>query len=295
VDRDLERRALQFYAQKIREGSDELYYHYRFYETHFMLRDLDDEDELLRIATLRIFKSDPYAYAGTFPFSVDLLNETEIEEIAASITFGGDEGAATLLRGQLWADAAGHGDDRAAFAERAVAELEAVPDDLRSHDYWGKLASCYRKLDYEKFKSVVPTWLASQKPERLPFDLINALVEAGRKEDWPTYDEWRGRWDTLPQNASFCDCYFNQLATLDGLRALHDGDVAKAGARLEASTRVRGCPHLNSGGPSLKLVSALADRGRLAAESEAYLDFCDRMAGEREETAELRARLRGTD
>jgi hypothetical protein len=138
VDRDLERRALQFYAQKIRDGSDELYYHYRFYETHFMLRDLDDEDELLRIATLRIFKSDPYAYAGTFPFSVDLLNETEIEEIAASITFGGDEGAATLLRGQLWADAAGHGDDRAAFAERAVAELEAVPDDLRSHDYWGK-------------------------------------------------------------------------------------------------------------------------------------------------------------
>jgi hypothetical protein len=45
----------------------------------------------------------------------------------------------------------------------------------------------------------------------------------------------------------------------------------------------------------LKLVSALADRGRLAAESEAYLDFCDQMAGEREETAELRARLRGTD
>ncbi len=293
MDSALERRALEFYAKKIREGSDELYYHYRFYEKHFMLRDLEDEDELLRIAILRIFKSDPYAYAGTFPFSVDLLNETEIEEIAASITFGGDEGAARLLRGHLWADAAGHGEGREAFAERAVAELEAVPDQLRSHEYWEKLARCYRKLDYEKFKSVVPTLLSAQQPERLPYDLINALVTAGGKQDWPTYDEWRARWNTLPQNANFCDCYFNDLATLDGLRALHDGAVAKAVDCMEASTRVRGCPHLNSGGAELKLVEALLDRKELTSECEAYLDFCDRMA-KTEKTSELRARLRGT-
>jgi hypothetical protein len=293
VDKDLERRALEFYAEQVRNGSEELYYHYRVYEKYFMLPKPADGSELLRRATLKIFTSDPFAYAGTFPFVIDRLEESDLEQIAEAITFGGDEAAARLLRGQMWADAAGHGDDRTAFAERAVAELEAVPEELRSHDYWEKLARCYRKVDYEKFKTVVPRVLASQKPERQAYDLINALVTAGHRNDWTTYDEWRARWDTLPQNANFCDCYFNDLATLDGLRALHDADVARAAECLEASTRVRGCPHLNSGGAELKLVEALIDRKDLAAECEAYLDFCDRMAGEREKTAELRARLPG--
>ncbi|MEX0783838.1 MAG: hypothetical protein WD557_14440 [Dehalococcoidia bacterium] len=297
MDKDLERRALEFYAEQVRNGSDELYYHYRLYEKYFMLAKPEDGDELLRRATMKIFTSDPFAYAGTFPFVIDHLDESDLEEIAQAITFGGDEGAAQLLRGHLWADAAGHGDHRAAFAERAVAELEAVPEELRSHEFWEKLARCYRKVDYEKFKSVIPTLFASGPAEWRASEIVGALEHAGGREDWPTYDEWRTEWDALPQNAHLCDCHLNTLATFDGLRALHRGDVSTAVERLTAATQVRGCAHLNTGAAELKLVEALLDHPELTSQCEAYLDFCDRMSDSEnaaEKTAELRTRLRGS-
>ncbi len=283
-------KALEYYADQVRKDSPDLYFYYRFYEFNFQICHIPDHAELVRKAIIRILKSDPYAYGSTIPLEMEVLTESDLEEIAPAITFGGDENAARFLRGKLWTDAAVGQEDKGKFADRALKELEAIPPDLRDHEFWYSLTECYRAVDYERYKASVPKLLESGEPAWRAFDLIHALREAAIHRDWSNYDSWRKEWDALPVNAHFCDCYFNGLYNYDGLRALETGNTDLIPDLLRKAMEVRGCAHLNSGGANLRLVEALIPLGLFPKECAAYLDASEQF-GKNPKTEELRARL----
>jgi hypothetical protein len=142
------------------------------------------------------------------------------------------------------------------------------------------------------FARTLPKALASREPEWRGRDLLHGLEEAIKHEDWDAYAEWRELWAALPQNAHLCECYVNHLFTYDGLVALHHNQLTTIPTLLRQALEVRGCPHLNSGGPDMDLVEALVDRGVLLDHAAAYVDSSARLFGENSSLPRVRERLR---
>ncbi len=129
-------------------------------------------------------------------------------------------------------------------------------------------------IDYDAYKQLVPSLLASREAEWRGYDLMNAFEASVERGDWDTYETWRPQWDQLPKNAHICECNFNKLHTFDGLLSLEREDIASIPGHLQKAADLRGCPHLNSGAARMNLVEHLIDRHLFLKESLAYVDAC---------------------
>lgn len=285
--------AWAFYAAQVRRDPTNVYFCSRLLEHGHRFGGTSDGEALIRAAALTVYKADPFAYVTSMTGLTWDLSDDDLNEISDGLDRAGDEDTTNFLRGKLWSDVVRGRKDAAPVARRALDYLERVSGDAagREPDYWPAIAECYRVLDYTMYVRVLPKALESREPEWRAYDLLHGMEEAIKHEDWVTYAQWRERWESLPSNAHFCECSVNRAFTYDGVVALHRGNLTEIPGLLRRSLEVRGCPHLNSGGPSMKLVNALIDRRILLDDAQAYLDSAVQMFGEHEAVATARGRL----
>jgi hypothetical protein len=262
-------------------------------EQGFSVGDVEDFDELMRLAALTVYKFDPLAYATTFPFATDSFSDADLEDITQAFVVDGDDDATNFLRGKLWADAMMGKEPKDAYARRGYEYLSRVSDAFAAQEpnHLKALAECCLVLDYEGYKRLVRRILDSREPEWRSHELITVLETIGRREDWDSYDSWRGEWDLLPVNAHACECALTNLYTYDGLRELDRGNLDAIPELLRKAIDVRGCPHHNTFGPTTDLAEALLQRRILLAEALAYVDKSQRFSPENERFQTLKLEI----
>ena len=286
-------RAWLKYAEEVRRDPSNLYYCTRLLERGYLPEGATGAAELIRQATLTVYKFDPLAYITTLPHASNSFSDLELEELTAALSIEGDEDGTNFLRGKLWADAAQCKENSEPFARRGYEYLSRVSAAAArgEPEYVQALATCARLIDYETYKGMVRRLLDSREPEWRGHELIKVLETAVQHLDWAAYLTWRAEWDRLPTNAHLCECYFNSLYTFDGLHNLEQRAVASIPQLLFKAVDVRGCPHLNSGSANMMQVEKLIAHQILLAESLAYIEACSMFCSDDERIAPLRKKI----
>lgn len=286
--------AMARYVAALKAGTATPYECLRFLESAFSYRE-DDAEELERRAVLTLVRHDPLLLI-TIPQGgrVDGLTASDVDECVRSWVLE-DEPLAALLEGHLrLAAASRHDPDRAQVA-RALAALERAEPAFRGDLGFLELhTDALERLGDPRYSAAVDQLLDMTPPEWQPHPLHSAMNEAVGRSDWERYDTLRRRWEGLPRNANTCQCATNYVANIDGLRALHRGDEEGAVRFLQTAVSVNGCPHLNTGGASLRLARELLDRNIGVAEVAEHLHAVEQYCVN-DATRDLSARLAGRD
>jgi hypothetical protein len=264
-----------YYATELRRGSEDPYVAYRLYEQHWLI-DGTDAKQVLRRATIKLIETDPWFLATALPYFLEALDISDLRRLTPFVGTGPASKAASYLRAVLWFNArkGPHAPDRAGRAQlrRALEFLKRVPSRQRDLEWHEMVVGCYESLDFGRYKTAFVHLLKVAHPKSCAFPLIRFFGVLAAKKDWATYDKYRPKWDRLPPAHHACECYSNDLHTIDGLRAAAKGDWESIPASLEKAAAVRGCPHLNARGLRLDLVRLLIRRRRSLDACRKYLD-----------------------
>jgi len=261
------------YADRIRRGEADVYAAYRVYERYWEVKG-PDRTQILRRAALLLLEGDPWFLATTIPFFLaEALTAADLARVMPKIGAGAPAGVAGYLRARLLIRGTRrHHRDQAAM-KQALALLAKVPRQHRQVDWLAMRAEAHERLgDWAAYRRAFAPLFAATEAAWRSSPLRTMLRHAGRRADWRTYDRWRREWDRLPVTRHSCGCEINDVATLDGLRAVAAGRWAEIPGHLARAADVTGCAHLNTGGLRLDLVQLLVRRRRNLAECRAYLD-----------------------
>jgi hypothetical protein len=282
------------YAAALRRGSEDPYVAYRIYEQHWMIGGKDAK-QILRRATVRLLETDPWFLATAMPYFLDGLQTSDLHRLTPFVGAGPARKAASYLRAVLWYNArkGPHSPDRAGLVQlrRALEFLDGVPSGQRDHRWHEMVVGCYRALDFRRYKAAFARLHEITEPQDRAFNLIQFLGVIADKKDWVTYDQYRPEWDRLPAAHHACECYLNDLHTLDGLRAAARADWGNIPAALEKAAAVRGCPHLNTNGFKLGLVRLLVRHRKQLGACRTYLNRAAAFRSGDKQLAALRRRL----
>lgn len=267
------------YAAEVRRDPANPYFCFRLLEKAYLFTELPDGKKLIRQAAITVYQLDPLAYVTSYPHANHLLSDADLKKVCDALVIEGDEDATNFLRGKLWADAIPSRPNGIKQAQRGLKYLSKVSEARAGvePDYIAALAACCLLTDYDSYKSVCRALVDSRQPEWRGHELIRILEAAVKHEDWETYSAWRGEWKLLPANAHLCECNLNQLHTYDGLYDLQRGVVNKIPQYLRKAVDVRGCPHLNTGAASMRLIKHLIKRKMFLAEARAYVEACSNL------------------
>jgi hypothetical protein len=289
----LEGEGFAYYVGELRKGTADPYVAYRVYEKSWNVP--PKQRALLRRATIKLIKSDPWFLATAMPHFLDALKTEDLEQLTEFVGAGPAHKAAPMLRAVLWY----HGrrgpfhPDKAGRTQlrRALSFLQQVPTMQRDHSWHEMLVGCYRVLDYTKYKRAFPKLLELTSPNWRAAGLHAFLDVLTSKRDWKAYDTFRPEWDRLPPGHHACECYVNSVYTDDGLRAAAAGQWEAIPEALTKAASVRGCPHLNSGGVRLDLVRLLLTKKKQLGAAREYLDRAGTFEHGTADVAKLRKRL----
>ena len=255
----LHRLALDRYAAALRAGTATPYECLRYLEQRDSHGHSDRED-LRYLAAVALVRHDPlFVATSVFGIGLESLTAADIDACIAAWTIDDD-----TLRGYLEAHL--RLAVRALRLDREQLELALAALERARPAYAGEVeflelrAEALEHHDDERYPPAIDAVIAATDPEWRAHPLRKAMSHAVALEHWLRYDALRARWAELPRNALCCECHTNFVADIDGLRALARGDVDEALRCLDAAVSVGGCPHLNSGGASLRLARELLDR-----------------------------------
>lgn len=289
-DTALHDQGFDLYLSRIRSGADDVYAAYRICEHSFLLRNFRDKRKIVRRAIKILVKADPYSLVTAIMPTLDDLRDADIEELCDGMSID-DPGAAAYLKGRLWYSARCPGSDKnQRRLAKALAWLEIVSERYRETGWYEMVSDCLQNLDYKRYRDHFQKLLARVDPEWQVSHLAQFLEEAVNHGDWASYRRYRAVWDALPKHAHMCSCHQHEVANLEGLRALQEDCVAEIPPLLEQAMDIHGCPHLNTGGVALKLVSILIDRKLHPDACRTYLTEA-RKFGHPERTEALWSRL----
>ena len=272
---DLIKCAVTKYAAAIQSGAATAYECKCFFDNWFRYEG-ENCDELKHKAGLVLVKTDPF-FILVSPSGDDLLfTADDIDKCVAAWKLN-DPALSSFLEASIrMASVRGPTIDRDNVA-KAIVALENAKDNFGSDlKYLELLSEAFRLLDDARYPASCDRLIAATSPEWRAHPLSQAMDAAVKKLDWNRYDELRQEWSRLPKNAHICECNLNFVENIDGLRALDRGDVEVALNHLKTALAVNGCPHLNSGGASLRLAQEFLQQGVEFDAVEAYLQAVEK-------------------
>lgn len=284
--------ALPRHVAAIKTGDPSIYDCIRFFQNWFRC-ELEETEckKLIRVAALKLIKHDPFfVISDPHGMFVGGLAETDIQSCVASWSLD-DEELTAFLEGHLrMTNYSGEPEDLP-MVHRALELLDKTRSRFGEQNTFLKLYSdALQILGDERHAAAFDNLLDQTEPEQHAHELASEMGHAVDEEDWSRYDSLRAKWEAMPANSSICECHVNYVANIDGLRALHRGETDQALTYLRKSTKVNGCPHLNTAGGSMLLAHELLDRNLAKTEVEEHLRQLEQFC-KNEETAELRDRL----
>ena len=268
--------AFERYADAIRSGKATAYECLRFFDQWFSYQG-EDARELLKKATLTLLGCDPFIFAVS-PSSIVELSEEELEACVSSWALS-DASMKSFLEGQLRLRTIPHDSSDLDRISRALEALECAKQQFGNDVQFLELyVEALKRLNDDRYFSEFERLISATEPEWRANPLHYALAEAAEKADWQRYDALRRKWGELPKNAHMCECYTKLISNTDGLRALEAGDIYEAIKCLRAAVTMSGCPHLNSGGPTLWLARTLLERGIELNEIKEHLEAAEQFS-----------------
>lgn len=256
--------AFKSYVERVRVA-DDAYAAYRVLERFWKVP--AEDEALVRKAFLVLIDADPCFALSRILNGVEMLELEDVQRLLTTLTLA-DASTTAFARARIGHQFGAQRPDPLPDLLRDVEQhLNAVDESLRDKEWHTMLSDCLGVNDYERYVAHLDTLFASVDVQWHAHHLSRALRAVCARKDWPRYRGLRARWDALPKSAHFCECQINHLYNMDGLEALASEQLDGIAELLHKALDVRGCPHLNSGGPDLSLAAALIGRAL-------FLDAC---------------------
>jgi hypothetical protein len=273
-------KAHDYYLKEIKKDSNNLLYYAQFYTNHCGYNiSIPEKRKILKKVIFKLFPQNPFMIISEYPF-VYVLDLNDIKKLLEKIDIK-DKNIFHFIAGNLYYNAWTVGKNKKEYYKKAYSELNKIKPEPKDLEYYRLLSEILACINYRKYKSIFNKLLAITEPEWRGWPLMSYFRESVRNNDWNGFEKYEKEWHKLPLNAHQCECYANDYNTYKCLQSLKYNRLNKIPEYLDRAMKVRGCPHLNSGGFNLTAVKLLIDRNLYLKESKAYLLESERFAPNR--------------